>query len=60
MGPYAGHIAGAAAAIALVTPDPRTDGRPLSVMCDLGGGRADDAARLGARDRFVPRDGVRP
>jgi len=40
VGPYAGHIAGAAAAIALVTPDPRTDGQPLSVMWDLGGAAA--------------------
>lgn len=34
-GPFAGHVAGAAAAIALVTPDPST-GQPLSVMWDLG------------------------
>ena len=40
VGPYAGHIAGAAAAIALVTPDPRSDGQPLSVMWDLGGAAA--------------------
>jgi nitroreductase len=40
VGPYAGHIAGAAAAVALVTPDPRTDGQPLSVMWDLGGAAA--------------------
>lgn len=40
VGPYAGHIAGAAAAIALVTPDPRADGQPLSVMWDLGGAAA--------------------
>jgi nitroreductase len=36
VGPYAGHVAGAAAAIALVTPDPHRD-EPLSVMWDLGG-----------------------
>jgi nitroreductase len=36
VGPWAGHLAGAAAAIALVTPDPRADGTPLSVMWDLG------------------------
>ncbi len=36
VGPWCGHIAGAAAAIALVTPDPRADGQPLSVMWDLG------------------------
>jgi nitroreductase len=35
-GPYAGHIAGAAAAIALVTPDPRGAGASLSVVWDLG------------------------
>jgi nitroreductase len=35
-GPYAGHIAGAAAAIALVTPDPRRAGGSLSVVWDLG------------------------
>lgn len=39
-GPYAGHIAGAAAAVALVTPDPRAGGQPLSVMWDLGGAAA--------------------
>jgi len=36
VGPYAGHLAGAAVAIALVTPDPRVAGSPLSVMFDLG------------------------
>ncbi|MEA2462046.1 MAG: hypothetical protein QOH90_2223 [Actinomycetota bacterium] len=35
-GPFAGHVAGAAAAIALVTPDPRPTDVPLSVMFDLG------------------------
>ena len=40
LGPYAGHIAGAAVAVALVTPDPRAAGRPLSVMWDLGGAAA--------------------
>ena len=35
-GPYAGHLATAAAAIALVTPDPKTVDAPLSVMWDLG------------------------
>lgn len=38
VGPYAGHIAGAAAAIALVTPDPRPG--PNSIMWDLGGAAA--------------------
>lgn len=36
VGPWCGHIAGAALAVALVTPDPRTDGQPLSIMWDLG------------------------
>ena len=36
VGSFAGHLAGAAAAIALVTPDPRAEGVPLSVMFDLG------------------------
>ena len=35
-GPFAGHLAGAAAAIALVTPDPRAGDHPLSVLWDLG------------------------
>ncbi len=35
-GPFAGHVAGAAVAIALVTPDPRAPGAPLSVIWDLG------------------------
>ena len=36
VGHAAGHLAGAAAGIALVTPDPRQPGTPLSVMFDLG------------------------
>jgi nitroreductase len=36
LGPWAGHIAGAALAIALVTPNPHAPGAPLSVMFDLG------------------------
>jgi nitroreductase len=40
VGPYAGHVAGAAAAIALVTPDPRAEDAPLSVMWDPGGAAA--------------------
>ncbi|HEX8939302.1 MAG TPA: nitroreductase family protein [Candidatus Limnocylindrales bacterium] len=37
VGDYAGHLAGAAAAVALVTPDPTDRTRvPLSVMFDLG------------------------
>ncbi|MGH2753933.1 MAG: nitroreductase family protein [Actinomycetota bacterium] len=35
-GPWAGHIAGAAAAVALVTPDPQLPDQPLSLMWDLG------------------------
>ena len=35
-GPYAGHVAGAAAAVALVTPDPRGAGDSLSVVWDVG------------------------
>lgn len=37
VGPYAGHVAGAAAAVALVTPDPRAPDAPLSIVWDLGG-----------------------
>lgn len=36
VGPWAGHLAGAAVAIALVTPDPEAADSPLSVMFDLG------------------------
>jgi nitroreductase len=36
LGQWAGHLAGAAAAIALVTPDPRAPGAPPSIMFDLG------------------------
>jgi nitroreductase len=36
VGPYAGHLAGAAAGIALVAPDPATTEAPLSVYWDLG------------------------
>ena len=36
LGPYAGHLAGAAVAIALVTPDPRGPEAPLSILFDLG------------------------
>ena len=35
-GPYAGHLAGAAAAVALVTPDPRGAGASISVVWDVG------------------------
>ena len=36
VGDYAGHLAGATIAIALVTPDPRAEGQALSIMWDLG------------------------
>jgi nitroreductase len=36
VGPFAAHLAGAAAAIALVTPNPTTHDAPYSVMWDLG------------------------
>ena len=36
VGPWAGHVAGAAVAIALVTPNPHDADSPLSVMFDLG------------------------
>ena len=36
VGPYADHIEGAAAAIALVTPDPRQPGSGRSILWDLG------------------------
>jgi nitroreductase len=36
VGPYAAHVAGAAAAVALVVPDPATHDAPYSIMWDLG------------------------
>ena len=36
VGPFAGHLAGAAAAVALVVPDPRAPDAPLSIVWDLG------------------------
>ncbi len=36
VGPFAGHLAGAAVAIALVVPDPATHDAPYSIMWDLG------------------------
>jgi nitroreductase len=36
VGPYAGHVARAAAAVALVTPDPRAPGASLSLAWDAG------------------------
>ncbi|HET7495782.1 MAG TPA: nitroreductase family protein [Candidatus Limnocylindrales bacterium] len=46
VGPWAGHLAGAAAGIALVTPDPARTGAPLSIMFDLG--QAADSMMLAA------------
>ena len=40
LGPWCGHVAGAAAAVALVTPDPHADGASLSITWDLGGAAA--------------------
>ncbi len=40
VGPFAGHLAGAAVAVALVTPDPRAGDTALSVTWDLGGAAA--------------------
>jgi nitroreductase len=37
LGPWAGHVAGAAVAVALVTPDPHAPDAPLSITWDLGG-----------------------
>jgi nitroreductase len=36
VGPFAGHIGGAAAAVALVTPDPHAPGASLSLTWDSG------------------------
>jgi len=36
VGRYAGHVAGAAAAVALLTPDPTAPGASLSLVWDLG------------------------
>ena len=36
VGPFAAHLAGGAAAIALITPDPRAPDAPLSIAFDLG------------------------
>ena len=36
VGRYAGHLAGAAVGIALVTPDPARDKAPLSLLFDIG------------------------
>lgn len=36
VGPFGGHLAGAAAAVALVTPDPTPPGASLSLVWDAG------------------------
>ncbi len=36
VGPNAWHVAGAAVAVALVTPDPHAPGAPLSIVFDIG------------------------
>lgn len=46
LGPWAGHLAGAAVGIALITPDPRAPGTPMSVLFDLG--QAADSMMLAA------------
>jgi nitroreductase len=46
LGPFAGHLAGAAVGIALITPDPRPADAPMSVMFDLG--QAADSMMLAA------------
>jgi nitroreductase len=40
LGPWAGHVAGAAVAVALVTPDPHAPDAKLSITWDLGGAAA--------------------
>jgi nitroreductase len=51
VGPFARHLAGAAAAIALVTPDPAAADSPHSVLWDLG--RATQNMILVAWDRGI-------
>jgi nitroreductase len=36
VGPWADHLSGAAAGVALVIPDPRAPGAPMSILFDLG------------------------
>ena len=60
VGQWAGHLAGAAVAIALVTPDPARRRRAVVHHVRPGpGGPEHDAGRLGARDRQRAGDGVR-
>lgn len=46
VGPWAGHLAGAAVGIALVTPDPRAADASLSIVFDIG--QAADSMMLAA------------
>ena len=48
VGDFAGHVAGAAVAIALVTPNPHSEDAPLSIVFDLG--RAAQNMVLAARE----------
>jgi nitroreductase len=50
-GPFAGHVANAAIAVALVTPDPSQPDQPLSVIWDLG--RAAQNMVLAAWERGI-------
>jgi nitroreductase len=50
-GPFAGHVADAGVAVALVTPDPTQPDQPLSVMWDLG--RAAQNMVLAAWERGI-------
>lgn len=46
VGPWAGHLAGAAVGVALVTPDPRAADASLSIVFDIG--QAADSMMLAA------------
>src|SRR3954471_13552592 len=58
VGDWAAHLAGGAAAIALVTPDPLASGAPLVHHVGPWPCRSEhDARRVGARHRICPGDG---
>ena len=60
VGDYTDHIAGAVAAIAFLTPRADDVAVRESIAFDLGqSGGERDARGVGARDRFLPRLGVR-